>query len=170
MRSHASKVDEGERAMLGAMSQYAVTVTVESTFAKQVEQGSLEDQANDVLAAEQVPRESELSVFVTDDETIQDLNRRYRDIDEPTDVLSFGLGDDPAFAKPPDSAHQAGEIVISFPTALQQASDCGYEVELELLHLLTHGLLHILGYDHETPEDARKMHAIEEALLEGWRH
>jgi probable rRNA maturation factor len=152
------------------MSQYAVTVTVASTFAKQVEQRSLEDQANNVLAAEQVQPESELSVFVTDDETIQDLNRRYRDINEPTDVLSFGLDDDPAFAKPPDSAPQAGEIVISFPTALQQASEGGHGVELELLHLLTHGLLHILGYNHETPDDARTMHAREEALLEGWRH
>ncbi len=156
--------------MLGAMSQYTVTVRVESTFAEQVTERSLEEQASKVLAAEQVALESELSVFVTDDETIQDLNRRFRDVDEPTDVLSFGMDEGPAVATPPDSANQAGEIVISFPTALQQARDAGHDVELELLHLLTHGVLHVLGYDHETPDDARKMHAREELLLDGWRH
>ncbi len=156
--------------MLGAMPQYTVTVTVESMFADQVTERSLEEQASKVLAAEQVAPGSELSVLVTCDETIQDLNRRFRQIDEPTDVLSFGLDDEPAFVTPPDSANQAGEVVISFPTALQQARDAGHDVELELLHLLTHGVLHILGYDHEAPDDARKMHAREELLLDGWRH
>lgn len=156
--------------MLGAMSQYTVTVTVESAFVDRVEEHSLEDQANKVLAAEQVSPESELSVFVTDDETVQELNRRFRNIDEPTDVLSFGLEDGPAFVTPPGSAHQVGEVVISFPTALQQAREVGHDVELELLHLLTHGVLHILGYDHEEPEHAHKMHAKEELLLDGWRH
>ena len=156
--------------MLGAMSQYAVTVTVESAFAEQVAERGLEEQAKKVLAAERVAPGSELSVFVTDDKTIQDLNRRFRSIDEPTDVLSFGLDDGPAFTTPPGSANQAGEVVISFPTALQQAREAGHGVEQELLHLLTHGVLHILGYDHEAPDDARKMHAKEEVLLEGWRH
>ena len=152
------------------MSQYAVTVTVESTFAEQVPAHLLEEQASKVLAAEQAAPESELSVFVTDDETVQDLNRRFRHMDEPTDVLSFGLDDGPAFTTPPGSANQAGEVVISFPTALQQAREAGHGVEQELLHLLTHGVLHILGYDHEAPDDARKMRAKEEVLLEGWRH
>ena len=156
--------------MLGAMSQYAVKIMVESTFAEQVAERGLAEQANKVLAAERVAHGSELSVFVTGDETIRDLNRRFRHVDEPTDVLSFGLDDGPAFATPPDSANQVGEVVISFPTALQQARDAGHGVELEMLHLLTHGILHILGYDHETPDDARKMQAKEELLLDGWRH
>ena len=156
--------------MLGAMSQYAVTVTVESAFAEQVAERGLEEQAKKVLTAERVAPGSELSVMVTDDKTIQDLNRRFRNIDEPTDVLSFGLGDGPAFATPPGSGNQAGEVVISFPTALQQAQEAGHDVELEMLHLLTHGVLHILGYDHETPDDTRKMQAKEELLLDGWRH
>ncbi len=164
------KADSEEPAMLGAMSQYVVTVTVESTFAEQVAERGLEEQASKVLASERVAPESELSVLVTDDATIHDLNRRFRDIDEPTAVLSFGLDDGPAFATPPDSAQQAGEVVISFPTALQQAREAGHDVELELLHLLTHGVLHILGYDHEAPDDARKMHAKEELLLAGWSH
>ena len=156
--------------MLGAMSQYAVKIMVESMFAEQIAERSLAEQANKVLAAERVAPGSELSVFVTGDETIRDLNRRFRHVDEPTDVLSFGLDDGPAFATPPDSANQVGEVVISFPTALQQARDAGHGVELEMLHLLTHGILHILGYDHETPDDARKMQAKEELLLDGWRH
>ena len=152
------------------MSQYAVTVTVESTFAEQVPAHLLEEQASKVLAAEQAAPESELSVFVTDDETVQDLNRRFRHMDEPTDVLSFGMDDGPEFATPPDRANQAGEVIISFPTALQQAREAGHDVKLELLHLLTHGVLHLLGYDHEAPDEARKMHAREELLLDGWRH
>ena len=156
--------------MLGAMSQYEVTVIVDSAFAEQIAESGLEEQANRVLTVEQVAPGSELSVFLTDDETVRDLNHRFRDVDEPTDVLSFGLADGSAFATPPDSANQVGEVVISYPKAFQQAQEAGHDVELEVLHLLTHGVLHILGYDHEVPDDARKMHAKEESLLEGWSH
>jgi probable rRNA maturation factor len=118
-----------------------------------------------------------LSVFVTDDETVRDLNRDYRGYDQPTDVLSFGLSElakpatddqepEPAeFVLPPDSDRQLGEVVISYPTGERQAVEHGRPVDMELAHLLIHGILHLLGYDHYEPEEEREMRSKEERLL-----
>ncbi len=110
---------------------------------------------------------SELTVRIVDDATIRELNRRYRDVDEATDVLSFAMAgeSDDDFVTPPGGAPQLGEIVIAFPTAERQAVAAGHDVGAELEHLLVHGILHLLGYDHETEAEEREMRAREEALL-----
>ncbi len=143
---------------------------VDPDFARGVSEEPLLALARQVLASEGVEPGTELSVLITDDETIRDLNQRFRDVDEPTDVLSFGLEDGEEFATPSENGRQLGEVVISFPTAQRQAEEAGHAVERELCHLLVHGILHILGHDHEAPDEAREMHAKEEALLGGWRH
>ena len=148
-----------------AVAAHAVALHVESTFARLVRRRSLAALARRALAAEGVPTPAELSVVITDDETVQDLNRRYRAIDAPTDVLSFGPGSDDAFMTPPGSPHQVGEIVISYPEAARGAEEAGGAIDEELAHLLVHGILHLLGYDHESPEEGRAMRAREEALL-----
>ncbi len=117
-----------------------------------------------------------LSIVVTDDETVHELNRQYRGYDQPTDVLSFGLSelarpatDDeapfPDFVLPPGSAPQLGEVVIAFPTAERQAAEHDRTTIVELAHLLIHGVLHLLGYDHYEPEEEREMRAREERLI-----
>jgi probable rRNA maturation factor len=68
---------------------------------------------------------------------------------------------------PPGSGRQLGEIVISYPTAARQAQEAGHPVDEELAHLLVHGVLHLLGHDHQSPAEARRMRAREEALLGG---
>jgi probable rRNA maturation factor len=152
--------------MLASMARpaYAIALRVEPAFAPLVRQRSLAALARRALAAEDVPAPAGLSVVVTDDETIRELNRRFLGIHEPTDVLSFGLEED-SFVTPPGSGRQLGEIVISYPTAARQAEEAGHSVEEELAHLLVHGFLHLLGYEHESAADGRRMRAREDALL-----
>ena len=122
-----------------------------------------------------------LSVVITDDETVAELNRTHRGLDETTDVLSFSYahsgtyhGADPQdswpaaaddFILPPEVRPDLGEIVISYPQAERQASQVGHTVEKELAVLLAHGILHLLGYDHEEDGDAAEMKNWEEKAM-----
>lgn len=147
------------------ISGYAIALHVQPTFTRKVRRRALVTLARRVLAAEGAPAPLKLSVVVTDDETVRELNRRYRGEDAPTDVLSFGLEPDDRFVAPPASPRQLGEVVIAYPTAARQAGESGHDIDAELAHLLVHGLLHLLGHDHQSPKEARAMRAREEALL-----
>ena len=153
--------------MLDSMTPWPDTISlqVEPAFAARVDEQALAALARRVLASEQVDSLAELSVLVTDDETVRDLNKRYRDIETPTDVLSFRMDGEEGFVTPPESAKQLGQVVIAFPTALRQAEEAGHDIGVELAHLLAHGILHLLGYDHEAAAEARLMRSKEEALL-----
>ena len=123
-----------------------------------------------VLKAEEVAHPYEVSMVFTDSETVQQLNRDYRGMDEPTDVLAFymlpqGEGND-SFALPPDEVTRLGEVIISYPQAIEQAREQGHSPERELALLIVHGILHLLGYDHEKPEEEDEMRKREKELLE----
>lgn len=113
----------------------------------------------------------ELSVAIVDDPAIRALNREYRHRDKPTDVLSFSQLEEPG-APPPDpaalrddSAMLLGDVVISIDTALAQARAQGIAPRERLRTLLIHGVVHLLGYDHErSPADARRMFVREREL------
>ena len=129
--------------------------------------------ARDVLKAEGVKPPYEVSVILTGQETVHAMNRQYRNVDAPTDVIAFyteehGPNAD-TFVLPDDGVRRIGDIVISFPQAVEQASEVGHSVEKELCLLVTHGLLHLLGYDHEAAEDAPRMRSREAVLLEQFR-
>lgn len=116
----------------------------------------------------EAPGRGEVSVSLVDDQAIRELNRVYRGIDSPTDVLSFSQLEGtqiPAGNLPPDYPVPIGDIVVSIPRMRQQAVDYGHSDERELGFLLVHGLLHLLGYDHDDPGDARAMRAVEEDIL-----
>jgi probable rRNA maturation factor len=108
------------------------------------------------LDAERVEDGASVSVVFTDDETIHGLNRDYRGVDRPTDVLSFGLSDiaassgdeagTPGFVLPPDAGVELGEVVVSQETAGRQAAEHGRAFDHELAHLVVHGILHLLGH------------------------
>jgi len=99
---------------------------------------------------------AELSVLVTGNERIRELNAAYRSIDRPTDVLSF----------PMDDAEMLGDVVISLEKAAVQAQSFGVTLEEETGRLLAHGVLHLLGYDHvRGGRQAAKMKRAEEFLL-----
>lgn len=101
---------------------------------------------------------------MTGDEGIRSLNRDYREVDRPTDVLSFPLADSDALADPSRPVF-LGEIYISIETARRQARAARRPYPREVAHLVLHGLLHLLGHDHATPAERRRMAAEEARLL-----
>jgi probable rRNA maturation factor len=112
-----------------------------------------------------VPDRAEAGVRLTDDEEIQSLNRDYRGVDRPTDVLSFALqeGGTPAF--PPEAPLPLGEVVVSYPYADRQAHELDHPIDMEIAWLVIHGVLQLLGYLHETDEQASLMEGIEDGAL-----
>ena len=112
-----------------------------------------------------------LSVLFTDDAEMAEMSREHRGIDGPTDVLSFPAAEGEQFPGLPVDADDSeeppylGDIVIAVPFTRQQAATFGLAFGLELRHLLLHGVLHLLGHDHETEQDATAMEAREERLL-----
>lgn len=116
-----------------------------------------------VLDREEAPDSSELSLAVVDIAEMTELNSRYRGKDGPTDVLSFGC-DDPCPVES-DEPITLGDVVIAPEIAEEQAAELGHTVEEELNLLLVHGILHLLGYDHDTDEDAAVMQERERVLL-----
>ncbi len=112
---------------------------------------------------------SQVDVTLVDDEAIQGLNSQYRGVDRPTDVLSFALQEEAGEGEPAVTGGPQdtllGDVVISLPRAVQQAEEYGHGLEREASFLAVHGTLHLLGYDHGTPqEEADMMRRTEEAL------
>lgn len=111
---------------------------------------------------------TEVDITIVDDEEIHTLNREYRNVDRPTDVLSFALDegeeDEPELIDGPEE-HLLGDIIISAETAKRQGEEFGHGLEREIVYLAVHGLLHLLGYDHMTDEDKKIMRAKEEEAL-----
>jgi probable rRNA maturation factor len=120
------------------------------------------------LRAEREEEEVEISLLLVDDKRIQELNYDFRNINQPTDVLSFPLretkGDGVEIATVEDQ-WLLGDIVISVETAQRQAKEYGHSLERELGFLLVHGCLHLLGYDHETEAERFLMREKEESVL-----
>ena len=104
----------------------------------------------------------EVSILLTDDAEIQELNRQYRQIDAPTDVLAFAMREGGGADLNP---HLLGDVVISLQTTQRQSLAQGHSFEVELAFLTVHGMLHLLGYDHQTPEETAIMFETQEAIL-----
>ena len=130
------------------------------------------------LEQEQFPYEAEVDLTLTDNTLIQEANRSFRQIDTPTDVLSFPMlslpaaGDfsdmeeGPADNFNPDTGEaMLGDILISVPKVLEQAEAYGHTPRREFAFLIVHSVLHLLGYDHMTPEDAALMGKKQESIL-----
>ncbi|MFQ5380624.1 MAG: rRNA maturation RNase YbeY, partial [Dehalococcoidia bacterium] len=131
-----------------------------------IEVGDLAVLARKVLAGENRGRNTSLSCLLTDDAAIRALNRQFRGLDEPTDVLAFPDEADPAFIEAEAAEDYLGDIAISLETAAFQATQAGHSIEDELAHLLVHGILHLCGYDHVTGDaDAARMRSREEDYL-----
>ncbi|MCY0879138.1 MAG: rRNA maturation RNase YbeY [Firmicutes bacterium] len=106
--------------------------------------------------------EGDVSVLLTDDATIQSLNRQYRGMDKPTDVLSFSQLEGDELAAP---QRLIGDVVISVERARDQAQEYGHSVAREIGFLTVHGVLHLLGWDHEEPQEEAAMMAKTEEIL-----
>ena len=147
-----------------------IEILVEEEFRGLVDEGWARRIAQTVLKAEGVASPYEVGLVFTDSETVKQLNRDYRGVDEPTDVLAFYMLPqkqvDNSFALPPDGVTRLGEVIISYPQAVEQAREQGHSPEEELALLVIHGILHLLGYDHEEPDEEAKMRTREKELLE----
>ena len=106
----------------------------------------------------------DITISVVDDEEIHRMNREYRGVDRPTDVLSFPAAEGDAFPAIPDAF--LGDIAISLPRAEMQAEEYGHSLLRELTFLTVHGTLHLLGYDHMMDEDRARMFARQDEILE----
>jgi probable rRNA maturation factor len=148
-----------------AAPAYEILITIDERFVSDVAEEWLAAIARHVLEVERVG-DCELGIVVTDDETVRRLNREYAGEDHSTDVLSFSLREGEEFASP-EAVDCLGEVIIAYPTAARQAKEAGRSVDDETAHLLVHGTLHLLGYDHAEPEEEREMRARESALIGG---
>jgi probable rRNA maturation factor len=150
--------------------QQVISISVNDEFQDAVDVEHLRKLAHSVLEAEGVTSPYEVSLVLTDSSTIRELNRDYRGLDEATDVLAFQMlsrkDPDESFVHPPDGITRLGEVIISYPKALEQAKEQGHTTERELALLVIHGILHLLDYDHEDSGEEAGMRAREEEHLQ----
>lgn len=158
------------------MTDFRIDVQIFDEFENVVSESSVLEAVTAALESESCDPDTHVSVVIADDDVVRDLNRQHRGLDEDTDVLSFSFthegeyygeeergGHDPDFdfvLPPGENDHTSlGEIIISYPQTCRQAEQAGHPIEQELTVLLVHGVLHLLGYDHEEPDDEAVMKA-----------
>ncbi|MBI2908187.1 MAG: rRNA maturation RNase YbeY [Chloroflexi bacterium] len=148
---------------------FRVDVSREDPFKRKVKVGWLRKVAEDVLRSQGIEAPAEMGLVIAGDELVQRLNKEYRGLDHTTDVLSFALEEGPeggaAFVMPSDGVRHLGEVIISYPQAARQAEQQKHPVERELTILIIHGILHLLGYDHESDAEEATMKAQESRLI-----
>jgi len=149
------------------MPAHKITAFIHEDFAGKLDARWLKGVVAAVLEEEKVSPPAEVSLLVIGDAEVHRLNRDYRGKDRTTDVLSFGMigGENGAFVTPPDGVKRLGEVIISYPQAERQAKDAGHSVKAEMALLVVHGVLHLLGYNHESAADKRKMWRRQKAVL-----
>ena len=121
---------------------------------------------NAVLRMENFQGAAEVSVTFANNEQIHELNKMHRNVDAPTDVLSFPMGEDGKYdIDPATNAKILGDIVISMEKAVEQAERFGHTLQREVGYLTAHSMLHLLGYDHEEPLETVHMREKEELVM-----
>ena len=126
------------------------------------------NKAMDIIARlEKLTDNTEVDITIVDNDEIHQLNRDYRGIDRPTDVLSFALdeGDEEPEVEDGEAEHLLGDVIISAPRAVEQGEEFGHGLNREMTYLSVHGMLHLLGYDHMEEADKQVMRAREEQVL-----
>lgn len=135
------------------------------------EETLIEKVVRNVLKSENILHDVDVYVTLTNNEVIHEINKKYRDVDRPTDVLSFPMYERDEISLLKDSKKQnqeeiLGDIVISIEKVKEQAHEYGHSFDRELAYLVTHGMLHLLGYDHIIDEEKIVMRAKEEEILQ----
>lgn len=134
-----------------------IQIVVAEKYARRISQRELRNAAQRVLAMERPGAEFALTIVIVGDRAMRDYNKRFHHVNAPTDVLSFpsGMGED-----------YLGDIIISYDTAKENAKTAGWRVRDELQLLVTHGILHLLGYDDTTPDAKDAMWKRQAEILE----
>ncbi len=153
------------------MADMEINVLIDEVLEEHPELDWLQGVAEQVLMAQGAVSDAELGLLITSQEKVRQLNCDYRGKDTPTDVLSFYMTPSteetslPSFITPPDGVRHLGEVIISHPQAALQAKAHRHSLRMEIAILIIHGVLHLLGYDHERPKDKRQMRAREKEIL-----
>jgi probable rRNA maturation factor len=146
-----------------------INVLIDGGLEEYLDAGWLQRIGEQVLTLEGADPRAELGLVITGQERVQELNRKYLGRDAPTDVLAFPMlpaEEGPAsFVPPPDGIPHLGEVIISYPQAVIQAEEQGHSTDKEIAILVTHGVLHLLGYGDEMPGLKKQMQAREQAIL-----
>ncbi len=156
--------------MIGIME---INVLIDENLGGCLEVSWLRSVAEQVLVAQEAGTGVEMGLVIASQERVRQLNRSYRGKDEPTDVLAFSMlsgeqipgADFPPFVIPPDGVLHLGEVIISYPQAVIQAGEHQHSIKKEIAILIIHGVLHLLGYEHDKPELKRLMSAREKEIL-----
>ena len=146
-----------------------INVLIGESLEGYLDESWLQSVAEQVLIAQSVDSKAELGLVIANQEKVQQLNRNYLGKDAPTDVLAFsmlpGPLTTPVFVQPPDETLHLGEVIISYPQAVIQAEEHQHSIKKEIAILIIHGVLHLLGYEHDKPELKRQMSAKEKEIL-----
>lgn len=142
---------------------FDVDVVWDSEVEETIPPADVRQAAEAALSAEDVATGAGLTILLTDDEAVADLNRRYLGEDRPTDVLSFAAGPMPEQVE--SLVAYLGDIAISVPTAQRQAAEKGHATVAEIQLLTVHGVLHLLGYDHLNEDERAAMWTRQAAIL-----
>ncbi|AXY25921.1 rRNA maturation RNase YbeY [Suicoccus acidiformans] len=153
-----------------------VTIIDEGNYLNEQESDLLRNILTEAGKALKLPEDAEVDVSIVSNEAIHALNQQYRQVDRPTDVLSFPLEEgedelDLAFGdllKVLNMPRHLGDIVISYPRMQEQAEEYGHSQARELAFLAVHGFLHLNGYDHQTPQEEAEMFGIQEKVLDNY--
>ncbi len=140
----------------------AINLNVSSEFCSPAEIQGLREAAEATLRHESVSERAGVSIVISDNDDIRALNRQFRHVDAPTDVLAFPT----EFSDPESGASYLGDVIISYPRAQAQASEREHAVKAELQLLVVHGILHLLGYDHADPGQKMRMWATQADILD----
>lgn len=140
----------------------SIDLQILEQFQSQIETPLLEKAAQAVLRHQAVVDQVDLSIIISDDDQLRQLNLQFRDVDAPTDVLSFPAG----YVDPENGAIYLGDVLISCPRAAAQASAAGHSLMAEIQLLVVHGILHLLGYDHAEADEQERMWAAQDEILQ----
>ena len=152
------------------MTSHEINIDIKPPYRGRLTQKWLREVIAATLSTQKIDRPVELSLIITGDEEVHKLTRDYRGIDATTDVISFALSEniaDAEFVTPPDKISRLGEVIISYPQAVRQARENKQTIKAELAWLVVHGLLHLLGYDHQDDESEAVMRKREDKILRG---
>lgn len=141
-------------------------IYIDNHQAEPIDEASWENRISQLMRLVKLSERAELSLLFVDDAEIQVLNRDYRGLDRPTDVLSFSAQEGEAFPDSDDMPLVLGDIVISVDTAKRQAAEFGHSADREMAFLAIHGLLHLIGMDHQAPDEEAEMIARQKELLD----
>jgi len=136
-------------------------IIITPKFRKFINKESVLNSINAVIDASNPEKPQDLTVKISDDLEIQELNKIYRGIDSPTDVLSFSN----EYLDLDNGNYYLGDIIISYPTAEKQAREAGYDISDEIELLVVHGCLHLFGYDHHALTDKQVMWQMQKSIL-----